>query len=35
MKESTDVEIWTINAILSIIESQLEDLDNEFFAING
>jgi peptidoglycan hydrolase CwlO-like protein len=34
MKESTDTELWTINAMLAIIENQLIDFDNNYFVIN-
>ena len=33
-KESTELDIWTINAMIHIIESQIIDLDNQIFNLN-
>ena len=35
MKESTDADLWTLDAMIVIIENQLRDYDNEYFPLNG
>jgi len=32
--ESFDLDIWTANALLHLIENQIKELDNEFFILN-
>ena len=32
--ESLDIDFWTVNALLSIIESQIEDFNNDIEILN-